>query len=83
MGICLLARTPRIRGEFVQQWKPCVMAQEAVSIEAAKTKLRGVLAYNNCFKSMDVQIGDAALFYKSANRGERATLAGPSEDSGK
>ena len=44
------------------------MAQEASLKEVAYSKLRRLLAYNESFKSTDLQIGDTALFYSSAKK---------------
>ena len=44
------------------------MAHQAALKEVAAAKLRRLLAYNMSFRSTDVQIGDAVLFYRAMNR---------------
>ena len=54
-----------------------MMAQEAALEEAAKSKLRRLLAYNKSSSCRDVQIGDTVLIYKSTKRKSAPRWRGP------
>ena len=45
-----------------------MLAQEAALREIANSKLRRILAFNNSFDSVDVEVGDEFLFYKALSR---------------
>ena len=55
-------------GQFAQQWKLRIMAQDAASKEIANSRLRKVLAYNESFTRTNVKIGDAVIFYKAQKK---------------
>ena len=56
-----------------------MMAQEAALRGATNGKLRRLLAYNKSFNYTEVQIGDTALFYKSAKKKGAPSWRGPAK----
>ena len=71
------AQDTSLSGEFVQQWKLRMMAQEAAPKEIAISRLRRSLAYNKSFNCRGVQIGDTVLIYKSTKRKSAPRSRGP------
>ena len=73
------ARETSLAGQFVQQWKLCMRAQEAALKEVANNKPRRLLARNISFNCADINVGDSALFYKVQNRKSLPGWRGPAE----
>ena len=73
----LFAQDASVSGQFAQQWKRRMMAQEAARQEVANSKLRRPLAYRKTFSCTDVKIGDSVLFYKTPNRKSQPNRRGP------
>ena len=63
----LFAQDTSLAGQFVQQWKLRMRAQEATLEEVANSKLRRLLARNDTFKCAGIDVGDMVLFYKAQN----------------
>ena len=73
----LFAQDTSASGQFVQQWKLRMMAQEAALKEVANSKLRRLLAHNKTFNCADIKVGDTALFYKAPHRKSHPRWRGP------
>ena len=73
----LFAQDTSVSGQFVQQWKLRMMAQEAALKEIANSKLRRLLAFNKTFNCTDVKVGDSVLFYKAPHRKSHPRWRGP------
>ena len=56
----LCPKKSSLSGQFAQQWKLHVMAQEA-ALKMAASKLRSLVAYNRSFISTDVKVGPSAV----------------------
>ena len=59
-----------------------MMAQEATLMEAANSKSRRLLAYNETFNCTDVKIGDSILSYKAPKKKRMLEWRGPARDPG-
>ena len=75
----IFAQCASLSGQFVQQWELRMTAQEAALKEAAKSKWRRLLAYNESFNSTDVGIGNAAFCYESAKKQRAPGWRGPAK----
>ena len=75
----MFAQDTSISGQFVQQWKLRMKAQEAAMKEIANSKLRRLLAYNKTFECTDIKMGDTVLFYKSPHRKSHPRWRGPAK----
>ena len=60
-------------GQFAQQWKLRMRAEEATSKEIANSKLRRVLARKKTCNCTEIDVGDMALFYKAESEELPAT----------
>ena len=60
-GDLLVAHHTPLAGQFAQQWKLGMMAQEAAPKEVANSKLRHLSACKTSSNRTDVEIGDSAL----------------------
>ena len=58
------AQDTSLSGQFVQQWRLRMMAQEAARQVIANSRLRRLLASNKSFTCTDEKIGDTTLSYK-------------------
>ena len=75
----LFAQDTSVAGQFVNQWKLRMRAQEATLKEVANSKLRRILAHNQTFNSSDVKVGDMVIFYKAQNRKSSPRWRGPAK----
>ena len=57
-----------LAGQFVQQWKLRVRAQEATMREIARSKLRRLLAHSKTFNCEEIDVRVMAPSYKARNR---------------
>ena len=57
-----------LAGQFVQNWKLRMRAQEAALNAVAKSKLRRLLAYSKSFTCPDIALRDSVLFDKATDR---------------
>ena len=73
----LFEQDSSVSGQFAQQWKLRMMAEEAALKEAANSKLKRHLAYNKTFNCADAENGDAILFNKAPNWKCRPKWGGP------
>ena len=64
----LFAQDTSSKGQFANQWKLRMRAQEATLKEVANSKLRRILAHNQTFNCTEVAVGDTVLLYKTSNR---------------
>ena len=64
----LLSQDTSASGQFAQQWKLRMMAQEAALKEVANSKLRRQMAHNKTFNCTDIKVGDTVLFYEAPRR---------------
>ena len=78
----LFAQGTSLAGQFANQWKLRVRAQEATLREVANGKLRRILARNQTFNCAEVAVGDMVLFYKTPQSEEIAAMEGASESFG-
>ena len=68
-----------LAGQFVQQWKLRMRAQEATLKEVAKSKLRRLLARKATHSCTEIDVGDIVLFYKAQDRGSLRRRRGPAK----
>ena len=54
----LFAQDTSLAGQFVNQWKLRMRAQEATLREVANSKLRRILARNQTFNCSGLEVGD-------------------------
>ena len=64
----LFAQETTLSGQFTQQWRLRMVAQEAAPEGVANSKLRPPSAYNKSFNCADIAIADSAPFQKRVNR---------------
>ena len=57
-GGLLFAQDTSLAGQFVQQWKLRMRAQEATLKEVANSNLRRLLARNKTFNCAEIDVGD-------------------------
>ena len=76
------AQDTSLSGQFAQQWKLRMMAQEAALKEIANSRNRRAAAYNKSFNCTNVKNGDTALFYKAQRKKGAPWLMGPGCDFG-
>ena len=62
------AQDTSLAGQFVNQWKLRMRAQEATLREVANSKLRRISAHNQTFNCAEAAVGDMVLFYKTPYR---------------
>ena len=58
----LFAQDTSLAGQFVQQWKLQMRAQEATLKEVANSKFRRFLARNKTSNCAEIDVGDTAFF---------------------
>ena len=75
----LFAQDTSLAGQFVNQWKLRMRAQEATLKGVANSKLRRILAHNQTFNCTEVAVGDMVLFYKTPNRKSSPRRRGPAK----
>ena len=73
----LFAQDNSISGQFVQQWRLRIRAQEAALREVANSKLRRRLAYNKTLECVDIKVGDSVLVYKVPRKKSDPRWRGP------
>ena len=78
-GALVFAQDTSSVGQFVQQRKLRMRAQEATVKEVANSKLRRLRAYNKSYNSLDINIGDSALFFESRGRNSLPRWREPAE----
>ena len=75
----LFAQDTSLAGQFVQQGKLRMRAQEATLKEAPNSKLRRLPARNKTFNCAEIGMGDMVLFYKARNRESLPRWRGPAK----
>ena len=75
----LFAQDTPLAGQFVNQWKLRMRAQEATLREVANSKLRRILAHNQTFNCAELAVGDVVLFRKTPNRKSSPRRRGPAK----
>ena len=73
------AQDTSLAGQFVNQLKLRVRAQEATLGGVANSKLRRKLAHNQTFNCTEAAVGDIVLFYKTPNRRSSPRWRGPAK----
>ena len=75
----MFAQGASLSGQFAQQSKLRMMAQETASKEVASSELRRQPAYSKSPNCADATTGGAALFYKSARKRSAPRRGGPAK----
>ncbi len=78
-GDLLFAQDTSLAGQFVQQWRLQMRAQEATLKEVAKSKLRRLLARNKTFNCAEIDVSDMVLFHEAQNKKSLPPMEGPGE----
>ena len=78
----LFAQDTSASGQFVQQWKLRMMAQEAALKEVANSKLRRLLAQTKTLNYTEIKVGDSVLFYKASHQKSQPRWGGAGFDTG-
>ena len=71
------AHVTSLSGQFAQQWKLRMMAQEATLKEITNSRLRRLLAFNKSFTCTDVKTGDTVLFSNAKRKKSAPRRRGP------
>ena len=73
------ARGSSLSEQFVQRYKPRMMAQEAALKEVARRKSRCLLRYDESFNCKDARVGDSVVSYKASNSKGSPRRRGPAK----
>ena len=75
----MFAHDTSLAGQFAQQWKLRLRAQEATLQEIANRKLRRLLVQNRTFNCAEIDVDGMAIFYKAQNRKSSPRWRGPAK----
>ena len=75
----MFAQDASLPGQFVQQCKLRLRAQEATLKDIANSNLRRPLAHNKTFNCAEIGVDDIAISYKAQNRESSPRWRGPAK----